>query len=159
MARLDDFADALRNANVHLQVNSENLDRAARSGGASLFHIPLLALCILVIARKKQGEFLTADLAAWSGATLSRHFSGIEAARRKLEWSIEHRRRCADALVFLENIELVTVQETPHRSVRCTDKGLDFIRKLFPLQDEVGVLARGLDRSYRAVEKRGLELL
>ena len=159
MKPLDDFAEALRNANVHLQINSDKLDHAAQTEGTGLFHIPLLALCILIVSRKKQGEFSTSDLAAWTGATLSRHFSGIQAARRKLEWSIEHRRRCADALVFLENIELVTVEETPHRAVRCTDRGLDFIRHLLPLQDEVGLLVRGLDRSYRAVEARGLELL
>lgn len=66
MKPLDDFAEALRNANVHLQINSDKLDHAARTGGTGLFHIPLLALCILIVARKKQGTFSTADLAAWT---------------------------------------------------------------------------------------------
>ncbi len=159
MKRLDEFSDEAREAGVHLRIDPEQLDRAARAGGGGLFHVPLLALCILVVARAKKGELATADLVAWTGATLSRYFSGIQAARRKLEWSLQHRRRCADALVFLENVRLINVQETPHRTVHCSHQGLDFARKLLRQPDEVGVLVRGLDRSYRAVELKGLELL
>jgi hypothetical protein len=51
------------------------------------------------------------------------------------------------------------VHETPRRAVRCTVAGLDFVRKLLRQTDEIGVLARGLDRAHRAVEHHGLELL
>lgn len=159
MKRLDEFAAEARKAGVHLTVNAEHLDRVARLGTDGLFHIPLLALCMLIVAREKKGAFATADLAAWVGATLGQHFSGIHAARRKLEWSLPHRRRCADALVFLENVQLVVVQEAPYRCVRCTAAGLEFIRKVLQSSDEIGVFCRGLIRSYRRVEHHGLELL
>ncbi len=159
MKRLDQFTEDARKAGLHLRVDSEHLDRVARLGNEGLFHVPLLALCILIVARAKKGTLATADLAAWTGATLGRHFSSIEAAHRKLEWSLQHRRRCADALVFLENVQLVVVEEKPHRCVRCTDKGLEFVRSVLGRADEVGFVSRGLIRAYRAVEHHGLELL
>ena len=159
MSKLDEFSAAVGDATFRLRIDSENLDRIARAGGAGLFHIPLLALCILVMARHKHASLPTADLAAWTGATLSSFFSGAHGARRKLEWSLEHRRRCADALVFLENVNLVSVQEVPARVVQCTEKGTECVRRLLHEPDEVGTLIRGIDRAHRAVQHRGLELL
>ena len=159
MKSLDQFTEEARKASLHLRVDPEHLSRVARMGSDGLFHVPVLALCILIVARGKNGALATADLAAWTGATLGRHFSSIEAAHRKLEWSLQHRRRCADALVFLENVKLVVVQETPGRSVRCTPDGLAFVGSLLRRVDEIGLFCRGLDRSYRAVEHHGLELL
>jgi hypothetical protein len=155
---LNEFASQARDAGLHLRIDAEHLDRVARLGNEGLFHVPLLALCILIVGQGKKGDLCTADLAAWTGATLGNHFSGIGAARRKLEWSLQHRRRCADALVFLENVGLVRVIEGAARSVRCTDTGYEFVRKLLHQADETGVFCRGLERSYRAVEHHGLHL-
>lgn len=159
MRRLDEFAEEARKVGLQLRVDTDHLDRVARLASDGLFHVPLLAFCILVITRARKGGLETADLAAWTGAALGHHFSSIQAAHRKLEWSIQHRKRCADALVFLENVALVIVEEKPSRTVRCTTGGLDVVRKLLRRPDEVGVLARGLDRAHRAVEHHGLELL
>src|ERR1039458_3213785 len=113
MKSLDQFTEEARRAQLRLHVDPDHLNRVARLSSDGLFHVPLLALCILVVARAKKGSLATADLAAWTGATLGRHFSGIEAAHRKLEWSFQHRRRCADALVFLENVQLLTTEQAP----------------------------------------------
>jgi hypothetical protein len=153
---LNEFAIQARNAGLHLHIDAQHLDRVARLGNEGLFHVPLLALCILIVSQGKRGELCTADLAAWTGATLGNQFSGIDAARRKLEWSFQHRRRCADALVFLENVGLVTVSEGQGRTVRCTDNGYDFVRRLLHQADETGVFCRSLERSYRTVEHHGL---
>jgi len=155
---LNEFVIQARDAGLHLHIDAQHLDRVARLGNEGLFHVPLLALCILIVSQGKKGELCTPDLAAWTGATLGNHFSDIEAARRKLEWSIQHRRRCADALVFLENVGLVTITQGQDRSVRCTDTGYEFVRKLLHQADETGVFCRSLERSYRAVEHHGLRL-
>lgn len=159
MKRLDEFSEEARKAQLHLQIDSDKLDQALLFGTDGVFHVPLLALCILIIARSKKVDLWTADLAAWTGATLGRHFAGSPGTQRKLEWSLQHRKRCADALVFLENVQLVSVQETPQRTVRCTARGLEFVRTILRRTDEVGVLLRGLDRSHREVEHHGFDLL
>jgi hypothetical protein len=138
MKSLEDFVVDARVKQLRLQVKPEHLDRAARSSHEGLFHIPLLAVCILVVARRLKPHLRTSELASWTGATLGHHFYGAQAARRKLEWSIQHRRRCADALLFLENIQLARVEETPERHVVCTQAGLDFLAQRARKPDEIG---------------------
>lgn len=156
MKPLNQFADETSESSLHLQVDAENLSRIALQGEDGLFQVPLLALCLLVVARERKGELPTADVAVWTGATLTRHFARDESSRRKLDWSLQHRKRTADTLVFLENLEFIVVNEVPNRRVSCTTSGLAFAAKLMRQTDEVGTLVRGLLRSYTAVEHRGL---
>lgn len=159
MGRLDDLLAATRDADIRLRVSTEHLDRVARHSPDGMFHVPLLALCILVVAQQQDGKLATADLAAWTGATLGRHFSNIQAAHRKLDWSIAHRRRCAEALVFLENVGLAGVQGDSERNVRCLPTGTALLADLSKRPGEAGVLISGLRRASVAVAHHGLELL
>jgi hypothetical protein len=159
MGRFDDLLAETRGLDIRLRVSAEHLDRAARLSADGMFHIPLLALCMLVVAQSQRGALPTSDLAAWTGATLGRHFSNIQAAHRRLEWSLAHRRRCAEALVFLENVGLVTVNGTSTRQVRCEARGTEMLSDLVKRGDEAGLLVSGLRRAYAAVEHHGLDLL
>lgn len=156
---LEKFAISAQEAGVRLQVSQEQITRAARGSGDDLFHVPLIALCILVVARAKRGTFITADLAAWTGATLVQHFTAMQAQQQKLEWSLQHRRRCADALVFVESLGLVSVVQGTDRGVRCSASGFALIGKLLREENDTGFLVRGLERAHRVVQHRGLELL
>jgi hypothetical protein len=93
------------------------------------------------------------------GATLTKHFDDSSAIRRQLEWSRDYRRRCADCIVFLENIELIAVAQSPVRTIRCTERGIRFMREALKKADEIGVLTRSLTKAHRIVEHHGLELL
>ena len=112
-----------------------------------------------MIARAKQRSFSTVDLPTWVGATLVRHFSRPPAAKKRLDWSVQYRRRCADALVFLENVRLVDLINSADRSVTLTSEGVTVVRQLSARSDEIGLLCRGLSRAYRAADRYGLELL
>ena len=159
MTSLDDFDRDVETADIRLVVNSSGLNRALTSSIDTVFHVPLLALCILVVTRGEKGALATSDIAVWTAATLSRYFSTMTESRRRLEWALPHRRRCADALVFLESVQLLRVEERPDRQIECTPEGMTFVREMLARQDEVGFFCRGLDRAYRAVEHHGIRLL
>jgi hypothetical protein len=159
MKSLQEFLKDTRVNAVRLQLEPEHLDRVARFSHEGLFHVPLLAVCILVLSRRLKPQLKTSELASWTGATLGHYFYGGQAARRKLEWSLHHRRRCADALLFLENVHLALIEETPDRHVICTAEGLEFLTQRTRNPDEIGTMIRGLDRSFRAIELEGLNLL
>ncbi len=160
MKSLAQFGEDARNAGLHLKVDSERLDRVARvSDEDALFHVPLLALCILMVARTRTKALLTADVGAWVGATLTRHFSRKNSSNSKLAWSFPHRRRCAEALVFLEDLQLVVVEGSAERSLKLTQKGTETVRTFLSRPDDVGALCQGLVRAYRTVEHHGLQLL
>lgn len=156
MKALNQFGDETKGRSLHLQVNADRLSRVALQADNGLFQVPLLAICVLVVARARREGLPTADVAVWTGATLTRHFSRDESSRLNLDWSLQHRKRTADALVFLENLEFIAMNEVPNRRITCTTAGLAFAAKLMRQPDEVGMLARGLLRSYTAVEHRGL---
>jgi hypothetical protein len=159
MRSLEEIAAEATQANVRLRVNTEALSRVSGATVDGLFHTPLLALTILVIARARRAGLPTTDLATWTLGTLVKHFEALRLARGRIQWSVVLRRRCADALVFLENVGLASVRETPVRTAHISANGRDFILKLARTADEGGVLVRQLERAHRAVEQGGLELL
>ena len=67
----------------------------------ALFHLPLLALATMVIARNKK-SFPTSSLGRVVAQLLIEHFNALHQAPHGLETSITLRRRCAEALAFLE---------------------------------------------------------
>ena len=159
MRGFDEFAQEAQRIDLRLRVDPERLDEIAKLSGEGLFHVPILALCILLIARAKKKSLATADVAVWTAAMLSRHFSRLRAVRSKMEWSVPHRKRCADALMFLESAQLIRVEDGSPRYVECTPNGLAFLRDVLSRTDEIGFLGKRLERSYRGLEHHGIGLL
>lgn len=159
MKSLDEIVAEATDANIRLLVNTDALARVSGATVDGLFHTPLLAMTILVIARARGNGLPTTDIATWTLATLVKHFNPLRMARGRIQWSILLRRRCADALVFLENVGLVSIHETPTRTVIISLTGRDLMNRLFHRADEAGVLVRELERAERAVTQGGLELL
>ena len=152
------IAEAAR-AEVRLDVEAAAVRTASAATIDGLFHVPLLALTIVTIVRARHTSLPTSDVATWTLGTLSRHFEALRLSKSHLRWSVLLRRRCADALVFLETSQLIAVQEGPPRTLKLTLNGREFIRKASAGTDETGVLARQLARAHQSVARAGLELL
>lgn len=159
MKSLDEIVELADAHKVRLRINTAALARVTDATIDGLFHVPLLALTILVISVARKDGLPTTDVGTWTLATLSKHFEALRLSRSHLRWSVLLRRRCADALIFLEQAGLIVVREVPNRSAQATLPGRDFTRKALSQADEIGVLTRQLRRAYRAVEQTGLELL
>lgn len=159
MKSLDEIVAEATEANIRLLVNTDALARVSGATVDGLFHTPLLAMTILVVARARHNDLPTTEVTTWTLGVLVKHFNPLRIARGRIQWSILLRRRCADALVFLENVGLVSIHEVPVRTVIISLAGRDLINKLFLRADEAGVLVRELERARRAVTQGGLELL
>lgn len=158
MITLNEFVSSAEKANVRLTVNKDGLVALGRVRDEAFFQSPLLSLCITVVSKERNGQLSTSDAPAWVGATLTRHFDNSTAIRRQLEWSLDYRRRCADAIVFLENIGLIIVSGGDPRHITCTPRADRFLREARLYENEIGVLVRALTKAYRIVEYHGLEL-
>jgi hypothetical protein len=159
MRSLDEIAAAATAADVRLRINQAGLARASVQSGDELFQVPLIALAMLVVGRAMRAGLATADVTTWTLSTLLRHAQVERGARDRIQWSAPLRRRCADALAFLENSKLVTVDEKGGRSMFVAADGHALIRKLSYSADESGVLIRSLERACSALRHGGLELL
>lgn len=159
MRSLDEIVAEAAAAKVTLEVDPRALDSASNTTTDSVFHTPLVALTILVIVRAKRGGIFVQDIATWTIATLVRHCDILRITRSRVRWSIPLRRRCADGLVFLENVGMISVATSPERTVQITDTGRAFLSGLLNKPTDVGVLVRALDRAHQEVQQTGLEIL
>ena len=122
----------------------------------ALFHLPLLALAIMTIARSK--PLRTVNLGGSVAALFVEHFYALRQRAHALEASLTLRRRCVNALVFLETVGLVTVSRDRKRTIELTAAGKGQLDKARTTETDLGLLIRGLRASHsRAVARRGID--
>ena len=159
MSTLDEFIATAESHKIRLHANKEGLKEIASRHDDAFFQSPLLSLCLAIIANERAGKLTTADVPVWVGATLAKHFDDSTVVRMQLEWSIQYRQRCADSIVFLENLGLIDISGETARSIACTSRGHSFVRKVLGQEDEIGILSRSLMKAFRVVDYQGLKLL
>jgi hypothetical protein len=108
----------------------------------ALFHLPLLALATMVIARRT--EFRTMVLGRNIAMLLIEHFAALRRSPHGLETSLTLRHRCADALAFLEATGLATISRDSRRIVALTDTGKTNLDRAARDQSDLGLLVRQL---------------
>jgi len=118
----------------------------------ALFHLPLLALAAMVIVRRT--PFRTVLLGRNISMLLIEHFTALRSAPHALETSITLRRRCADALAFLEAAGLATVSADNQRIVSLTQAGKNHIDRAGRDTSDLGLLVRRLRMSQERVTAR-----
>ena len=118
----------------------------------ALFHIPLLAIAIMVIARKE--SFRTAVVGTRVAMLLVEQFAALRRMPHGLGMSLTLRRRCADALAFLESAGMVTISQTGERNVSLTQAGKEHVDRGSRDNGDLGLLVRQLRINQERVRAR-----
>jgi hypothetical protein len=118
----------------------------------ALFHLPLLALAAMVIARNE--PFRTVNLGRSVAMLLVEHFAALRRSRNGIEMSLTLRRRCADALAFLEAAGLAAVSDDRQRIVILTQAGKTHIDHGARDPSDLGLLIRQLRIAQQRVRAR-----
>lgn len=151
---IDEFARQIRGRGFRLDIDADTLPESRRPARTdALFHLPLLALAILVLSKS---EVLTSDRVGRRVAhLLIENFQSLREIDT-LEWSITLRRRCAEALTFLEIVTLVEVRGHELRTVELTPQGKELLARGLRDETDLGQLLRSLMRAQaRASLRRG----
>ena len=106
----------------------------------ALFHLPLLALAVMVIARRK--PFRTVALGRNVAMLLVEHFAALRRSPHGLETSLTLRRRCADALAFLEAAGLAMISRDPQRIITLTQDGKNHLDRAARDTTDLGLFVR-----------------
>jgi hypothetical protein len=118
----------------------------------ALFHLPLLALVMMVIGTQATlSTVLLGRKVAW---LLVEHFGALRRSPHGLETSLTLRRRCADALAYLEAAKLVNVSNNEAREITLTQVGKDRLKVASRDTSDLGTLIRQLRISQRRVMGR-----
>jgi hypothetical protein len=141
---INEFLEQVRGAPpAKLEVPTTDLTPSRAPGELdALFELPLLALSALIIAQNH--PFKTNALGRNVAALLVEHFSALQGAPRLLENSLTLRRRCAEALAFLEAARLVSVSPGRERFVTVTTAGSTLLRDARRDTTDLGLLTRRL---------------
>jgi hypothetical protein len=124
-----------------VQVGDSTPGRAPETLDA-LFHLPLLALAVMVIARR--APFRTVYLGRNVALLLVEHFTALGRSSHGLGTSLTLRRRCADALAFLEAAGLAAISDDRQRIVTLTRPGKSHFDQAAHEATDLGLLVRQL---------------
>ncbi len=142
---LESFARLIEGKGLQFRIRTDALLETRRPARMdALFHLPLLSLCILIIA--KLGTLSTAEMGRRVAHLLIEHFRSLQNVDT-LEWSMTLRRRCAEALAFLEATRLVHVHDGDVRKITLTAEGKEALSRGLRDESDIGQLARGLVRA------------
>jgi hypothetical protein len=139
---VDEFLASVEDQTLHLPLSDDGRERSAPETVDALFYMPLLALTILVTARRK--SFRTMHMGRIVSSVLTDLFTSLRRSTQGLETSLTLRRRCAEALAFLESTRLVEVSDDEKRFIVLTDAGRAHLLKSFRDTTDLGLLMRRL---------------
>ena len=139
---VDEFLASVQNPDITIPLAEDGRVRLAPEAVDALFYMPLLALSILVTARKR--PFRTIHLGRIVSGALTDLFVALRRSPHGLETSLTLRRRCADALAFLESAHLVSISEDENRTVTLTASGRAHLDRSLRDTTDLGLLVRRL---------------
>jgi hypothetical protein len=117
-----------------------------RLSNEALFHLPLLAMTILLLSktlRKPKSD----ELGQLVGECFERTFSGFKGSSQHLGWSANLRMRTVRALTFLETVNLVEVDRHDSR-IKATKLGIKVVSKATDVQSDLSYTLQLIERNY-----------
>jgi hypothetical protein len=139
---IDAFLERISERNLSLPATRESTAARPPEKVDALFHLPLLALAVMIIARRN--PFRTTVLGSNVALLLTEHFTALKHTPHALETSLTLRRRCADALAFLEAAGLVAVSPDRLRTVTLSSEGKSNLDRATRDATDLGLLVRQL---------------
>jgi hypothetical protein len=106
----------------------------------------------MVIARRT--PFRTVSLGRHVAALLVENFAALRRAPNGVETSLTLRRRCADALAFLEVVGLVAISQDGQRTVKLTRSGKEHLDQSGRASTDLGLLVRQLKTAQERIKAR-----
>jgi hypothetical protein len=149
---VDAFLESVVAAKIRLPAATGAEPARAPDAADALFHLPLLALAVMVIARRT--PFQTVALGRNVALLLAEHFAALRRMPQRLETSLTLRRRCADALAFLEAAKLASVSPDARREVTLTPTGRTQLDRAGRADNDLGLLVRQLRTNQERVKAR-----
>lgn len=143
------FFDRMRGDNLELRFDNPEESRTQRLSNEALFHLPLLAITILMLSKDRRKPKVD-RIGQLVGECFERTFPGFKGSSQHLGWSANLRMRTVRALTFLETAELVEIDQQKNR-IMCTKLGRRVVEAALKDDSDLSVTLRYVERSYRNI--------
>lgn len=144
----DQFIKESKHHDFNLKLPSEAPSRVAAPNDV-LFHIPLLSVTLLALARSKDIKLTTANAGRLSGRLIEETIPAYKHSGQHLSWSANLRSKVAESIVFLERLRLVTIAE----HIELTKKGNSFLNEVINSDDHLALTANSFTRNCKRLEE------
>lgn len=139
---VDAFLESISATGLRLPASGSTAPVRAPETIDALFHLPLLALAAMVIARRT--PFPTSALGRKVAMLFVENFKALHSSRSGLATSLTLMHRCADAVAFLEAAGLATVSKDRRRIITLSPAGKKHIDRASRDASDIGLLIRQL---------------
>lgn len=154
------FFEKVRDDEIDLTFDNKNTYEGGRLSNEALFHLPLLALTILMLSKGRRKPKLQ-QVGQLVGECLEKSLVGFKGTAQHVGWSANLRVRTVRALNFLEIASLAKVDDRKG-VIEATELGHKVINTIFEKDSDLSYTLKVIDQSYRniCVEKQiEMELL
>jgi hypothetical protein len=142
---------AARTESQHLRTSYSSRHYGDVLGNETLFHIPLIALTIVMLAGSR-AKPKRDDIGMLIGSCFEQSIASFKGSTQELGWSANLRVRTVKALTFLEDTGLVSVNKSNLR-IETSDAGKKFIDKVLKQESQLCLALLTIKRSYRNICK------
>lgn len=148
------FFEKVRDKGMNFDFDNEKENLGGFLSNEALFHLPLLALTILLLSKGRRKP-KSQQIGQLVGECLEKSLLGFKGSAQHIGWSANLRVRTVKALNFLEVSSLVKVDQNKG-IILSTDLGNKVINTLFEQDTDLSYTLRVINQNYRniCVEKQ-----
>lgn len=145
--KINEFFNEVATRQLEVQFDYASGAPVQRLSNEAMFHLPLIAITILMLSKGRVRPFVD-EIGQLVGDCYERAFTGFRGSAQHLGWSASLRVRTVQALAFLEQAQLVEVDQI-QKKVSVTDLGRDVLELAISSGGELASTLVAVDRSYR----------
>lgn len=154
------FREAVSNAKTEsIALLTEGSPRGRQDvlGNDSLFHTPLIALTIILLARSR-AKPKQDEIGMLVGVCFEKSLAGFKGSSQELGWSANLRIRTVKAFTFLENTGFIVINKETSR-IEATDAGKKLIDTILKDESRLCIALLMIKRAYRNIcKERAIEV-
>lgn len=144
--RIEEFWENAKQAKLNLGSVGGGADDSPLLSNEALFHLPLLAMFILMMAKGRKRPRLD-ELGQTVGECIERTLAGFKGSSQHIGWSGNLRVRTVNALAFLELADLVHVNLNT-KFISTTDKGTQLYATASKGDGNLAITLKHAERAY-----------
>ena len=148
------FREAVQVARTESRLLSSSYmskDRSDILGNETLFHIPLIALTIVLLARSR-AKPKRDEIGMLIGNCFEQSIASFKGSTQELGWSANLRVRTVKALTFLEDTGMVVVNKHNSR-IEATEAGQKLVDSILSEESHLCLALLTIKRTYRNICK------
>jgi len=145
----EEFFEKVKIDDINFSFDNEKLSQGGLLSNEALFHLPLLALTILLLSKGRRKP-KSQQIGQLVGECLEKSIIGFKGSAQHLGWSANLRVRTVKALNFLEISSLVKVNNKKG-IIESTVLGNKVINTLFEKDTDLSYTLKVVNQSYRNI--------